>query len=276
MDEDEKEKEEREGEGKEEEGEDAGAIFETNRRYWDVSTPRKMEHGSYPVESFLGGESTLFEHEREAVGDVSGESLLHLQCNNGLDTLSWAREGASVTGVDISGESLRCARALADEAGLEAAFVQCNVYDVSRVLDRTFDVVYASRGVLVWLPDLEGWADAVARSLADDGVFYLFDSHPLVHLLDGDLDLRESYFDTDPRKYDETRFGADEENYQTAHTLSGVVTALASAGLRIEYVHEFPFDYWRRWDRMARDADGRWTLPGGPLPLTFSIRATPL
>lgn len=253
---------------------DPDAIFETNRRFWDVSTPRKMAHGSYPVDAFLAGESTLFDHERDAVGDVSDRSLLHLQCNNGLETLSWAREGADVTGVDISGESLRYARDLAREAGLDGDFVQCNVYDVGDVFDRTFDVVYTSRGVLVWLPDLDGWADAIARSLAEDGTFYLFDGHPILHVFDGDLDATRSYFDNEPRKHDDAGFGADEDNYRTVHKLGDVVTALASAGLRIEFVREYPFDYWRRWDDMVRDEQGRWTLPGDHVPLTVSIRAT--
>lgn len=255
--------------------ENTKTIFETNQAYWDVSTPRKMEYGSYPVESFFDGDSTLFEHEREEIGNVSGKSLLHLQCNNGLDTLSWAREGAEVTGIDISGESLRYARELADEAGIDARFVQCNVYDVGEVLDREFDIVYTSRGVLVWLPDLDGWADAVARSVTDDGIVYLFDEHPFLHVFDEDLDITRSYFDNLPQQHDETTFGADAENYQTVHKLGDVVNALASAGLRTEFIHEFPFDFWHRWDSMVQDENGRWTLPGDTVPQTFSLCARP-
>ena len=253
---------------------ESNTIFEVNRRYWDISTPRKMSHGSYPLESFLDGESTLVEHERREVGDVSGKSLVHLQCNNGLETLSWARAGADVTGIDISGESLRYAREIADEAGLDAELIQCNVYDVADVFDRRFDVVYTSRGVLVWLPDLDSWGEAIADSLVDGGTFYVFDEHPFLYVFDEDLNVAHSYFDSDPRIYHETRFGADVENYQTMHTLSDVVNALMSSGLQIEYIHEFPFDFWHRWDRMVRDDNDRWTLPGEQVPLTVSIRAT--
>ncbi|WP_135363535.1 class I SAM-dependent methyltransferase [Halosimplex halophilum] len=254
---------------------DPETVFAANRRYWDHSTPRKMAHGSYPLAAFRAGESTLFDHEREDVGAVSGRSLLHLQCNNGLETLSWAREGAEPVGIDISGESLRVARELAAESGLDAAFVQCNVYDAADALDRRFDVVYTSRGVLGWLPDLDGWADAVARSLAGDGVFYLFEGHPLVHSFDGDLGVGRSYFETGPRERTESDFGADERHYLTHHRLGDVVTALTSAGLRVEFLREHPFDYWRRWERMVRDDAGRWRLPGDPIPLTFSLRARP-
>lgn len=248
-------------------------IFEANRRFWDASTPGKMEVGSYPLESFREGESTLFDHEHEELGDVTGKTVLHLQCNNGLETLSLAREGADAVGIDISEESLRYARELAAETGIDAEFVQCNVYDVPEVLDREFDVVYTSRGVLVWLPDLADWADIIARSLTDDGVFYLFEGHPVADVYDDDLEMDGSYFDSHPRRYDEAGFGADQEHYRTQHTVGDAVSALASAGLQIEFVHEFPFAFWRRWEGMVEDEQGRWTLPGDPIPLTFSIRA---
>lgn len=248
-------------------------IFEANRRFWDASTPRKMEDGSYPLESFREGESTLFDHEREEIGDVTGKTLLHLQCNNGLETLSLAREGADAVGIDISGESLRYARELAAETGISAEFLQCNVYDVPAILDRSFDVIYTSRGVLVWLPDLEDWADVIVRSLSEDGIFYLFEGHPIADIFDDDLGPGVSYFDAHPRQYDEAAFGADQEHYRIQHTLGDVVTALASAGLRIEFVHEYPFAFWHRWEEMIEDECGRWTLPDESIPLTFSIRA---
>jgi len=253
--------------------EDPEEIREANRRFWDASTAQKMAVGSYPLASFRAGESTLFEHERRELGDVAGASLLHLQCNNGLETLSLARAGADAVGIDISGESLRYARELAAEVDVDASFVQCTVSDVPAVLDRTFDVVYTSRGVLVWLPDLDVWADSVARSLAEGGVFYLYDGHPIADIFDDDREPDGSYFDSDPRRYDGARFGADREHYRTRHTLGDVVTALASAGLDIEFVHEFPFAFWRRWEGMVRDERGRWTLSGDPLPLSVSIRA---
>jgi len=254
---------------------DREGVVAANRRYWDRSTPEKMAHGSYPLAAFRAGESTLFAHEREEVGSVSGRSLLHLQCNNGLETLSWARAGADAVGLDVSGESLRVARDLAAEAGLDAAFVQCDVYDAADALDRRFDVVYTSRGVLGWLPDLDEWADAVAGSLADDGRFYLFEGHPLVHAVDGDLDAVRSYFETGPHERTESDFGADERHFLTHHRLGEVLTALASAGLSVEFLREHPFDYWHRWDRMVRDDAGRWRLPGDPIPLSFSLLATP-
>ena len=107
--------------------------------------------------------------EVREVGDVRGKDLLHLQCHFGIDTLSWGRLGARVTGVDFSDRSIDLARSLAEEIGVEARFVLANVYEVPAVVDQDFDVVYASRGVLGWLPDIRRWADVVACSLRPGG-----------------------------------------------------------------------------------------------------------
>lgn len=248
-------------------------LVDVNRRFWDASTPRKMETGSYLLDDFREGTSTLFAHEQEELGNVTGKSLLHLQCNNGLETLSLAREGADAVGIDISGESIRYGRELAAETGIDATFVQCDVYDVPAVLDESFDVVYTSRGVLVWLPDLGAWAEVIADALTDDGVFYLYEGHPVADVFDDEFEMDGSYFDATPRRHDSAGFGVDQEHYQIQHTLGDVLTALTSAGLRIEFVHEFPFAFWHRWDGMVADDQGRWTLPGDHVPLSFSVRA---
>ena len=249
-------------------------IFDVNRRFWDASTPAKMNVGSYPLDTFGDGSSTLFPHEHDELGDVTEKTILHLQCNNGLETLSLARMGATVIGIDISGESLRCGQRLATEAGIDADFVQCNIYDVSNIFAQQFDIVYTSRGVLVWLPALSSWANNIVDLVRPGGTFYIYEGHPIADSYDDDLAFDGSYFDTHPRLYEQAGFGVDKEHYRTQHTLGAVTTALASAGLSIEFVHEFPFAFWRRWEGMVTDEQGRWCLPDDPIPLSFSIRAT--
>ena len=106
---------------------------------------------------------TLTPIEIDALGDVTGVSLLHLQCHFGLDTLSWARRGAEVTGVDFSARAIEFARALARELALPARFVQSDIYDLPAALQEEFDVVFTSYGVVYWLPDLPRWAAVAAR-----------------------------------------------------------------------------------------------------------------
>ena len=159
--------------------------LDDNRKLWDAWTAIHTTGAFYDVQRFRDDQNDIriAAWEREEVGDVSGASLLHLQCHFGLDTLSWARLGAArVTGVDFSEPAIAFARELAADVGLadRASFVASNVYDAPAALSgETFDVVYTSRGVLSWLPDLEPWANAVVACLAPGGTFFINEAHPV-------------------------------------------------------------------------------------------------
>ncbi|HPI33313.1 MAG TPA: methyltransferase domain-containing protein, partial [candidate division Zixibacteria bacterium] len=117
---------------------------EQNRRFWDEIADIHYRHPDYRVAEFLAGRSTLRPIERRLLGEVGGRTLLHLFCQFGLDTLSWARLGADATGVDISGRSIALAGELRRQTGLRAEFVQADVLELIGRLDRTFDIVFQS------------------------------------------------------------------------------------------------------------------------------------
>ncbi len=258
-----------------------------NRANWDE---RAVVHASgelYDLAGFRAGRSTLRPFELAEIGDVTGRSLVHLQCHLGQDTLSWARQGAEVTGLDFSAQALGIARGLAAEAGLEdrARFVEADVYEAGKVLDeRRFDIVYTGPGALVWLPDLDRWAAVAASLVADGGFVYLAEYHPLTGMLGVDgRTLERDYFDRRPMVVDEGSGYAGRaalENrlsVQWHHTLGEIVTALAGAGLRIEFLHEHPAAHGPGLPALRRDAfAGCYTpLPGDPqIPLVYSLRAT--
>jgi len=150
-----------------------------NRALWDEWTAIHETSSFYDLEAFKAGGSRLRDYEVDEVGDVTGKSLLHLQCHFGIDTLSWARLGARVTGADFSDRAIELGRSLAAELRLDATFVRSDLYDLPSVLDGQFDVVYTSRGVLGWLPDLGRWAGVVAHFLRPGGVFYMTEIHPV-------------------------------------------------------------------------------------------------
>jgi SAM-dependent methyltransferase len=153
-----------------------GQAEESNRALWDEMA--RVHIGAYKeVELLRRGEEILDPVELRELGDVGGKTMLHLQCHIGTDTLAWARRGAVVTGVDFSGQAIACAEGLRDELGLEARFLESNVYDLRVVLDEKSDVVYTSRGILCWLRDLEKWARAVSGFLKFGEIFYLLDFH---------------------------------------------------------------------------------------------------
>ena len=140
--------------------------FKANQSTWDKRAEHHIDSDFYDVKGFLEGNTSLKTIERSALGDVSGKTMLHLMCHFGQDTLSWARMGAKATGMDISSEAIRNARALNDQLGLDVRFIQSNIYDISDHLhEETFDIIFASYGVLGWLPDLNQYAHLVARHL---------------------------------------------------------------------------------------------------------------
>ena len=144
---------------------------EVNRANWDERVPIHVSGEFYDVASFKGGQERLQPFEIDEVGDVRGKKLLHLQCHFGIDTLSWARRGARVTGLDFSAPAVEAARGLAKEMGLEATFVHSDVYDAGGATGgRTFDIVYTGRGAIIWLPDIGRWAEVV-MDLLKPGAF---------------------------------------------------------------------------------------------------------
>ena len=164
-----------------------------NNALWEEWTAIHETSSFYDLEGFKAGGSRLRTYEVDEVGEVTGKSLLHLQCHFGIDTLSWARLGARVTGADFSDRAIQLARSLAAELGLAATFVCSDLYDLPAVLDEQFDVVYTSHGVLGWLPDLERWAGVVAHFLRPGGVFYLTEIHPVAQAFAEEPGLRLGY-----------------------------------------------------------------------------------
>ncbi len=172
-----------------------------NLKLWNHWTEVHEKSAFYDVEGFKAGTTSLWPLELEELGPFvrEGTTLLHLQCHFGLDTLSWARLGAEVVGLDLSDEAIALARRLADEVGLSgrAEFLCADLYDADAHLGgRLFDVVFVSWGAIEWLPDLERWAGIVARHLKPGGTFYLAEIHPFGYALDevpGEHDVQVKY-----------------------------------------------------------------------------------
>jgi SAM-dependent methyltransferase len=270
---------------------DVDQAIRANNELWDEWTRIHQTSTFYDLEGFKRGGNRLRAYELDEIGPVDGLELLHLQCHFGLDTLSWARLGARVTGADFSGAAVKLARSVAAEIGFGGArFVQSDIYDLPNVLDGQFDLVYTSRGVLGWLPDIRRWAKVAAHFVRPGGRFYITEIHPVAQVFDddgtkpGELRLRYPYwehseplaFPTEGSYADRTATIATPIEYGWDHGLGEIVSALIDAGLRIEALREYPFVDWPV-DFLAEQPDGTWRLPAGTpgeLPLFFSILAS--
>jgi SAM-dependent methyltransferase len=257
--------------------------LEANRRSWDQRVDVHRRTRFYDVDGFRAGASSLRPVEVEELGDVGGRSLLHLQCHFGLDTLSLARLGAVVTGVDFSEAAIELATSLAAELDMPARFIRSDVYELTRVLHEQFDIVFTSYGVLCWLPDIPVWARVVSRFLRPGGRFVIVENHPVAACfeeVDGRLELTYPLFQREPFEWMATDTYADRSipmepspMFEWSWTVSGMVSSLIDAGLRIESLRELPVSSWQRFPAMVQDPEGWWRLPNDPLPLLVGCRA---
>ena len=258
--------------------------LKTNLDHWNDSVAIHERSAMYRLEEFKAGRISLRSIERDEVGDVRGKSLLHLQCHFGLDTMSWARLGARVTGLDFSDAAVTRARELAAELKIDARFICSAIEDAPHALDEQFDIVFTSYGALCWLPDIAAWARVAARFVKPGGIFYIAEFHPLTQSFDSDhpteLRPRISYFHTEMQEYPPQTDYSDRAtmhrhgSHEWMYTTGGVVTALINAGLQIEFLHEFPRCLFKFFPIMVPDAEpGWWRIPGDPIPLIFSVRA---
>jgi len=256
--------------------------IEANKQSWAAIA---QDHYEAFKSVLSNSESTLSQTQIQELGDIKGKTLIHLQCNTGADTISLARMGAEVTGVDLVPENIFYARKLAADFGFDAVrFIESNVLEIMETNDEKYDVVYSTEGVLCWLPDLFLWARNVRHLLADDGFLYLLDGHPFYLVWDEDrlpdLVVKYPYFQKSPDR-DEWIGGyasqrKNKVNYSWMYSVGEIINALSQAGMHIEWFHEFDWLYYRSsLEKQINDKDGNWVYPEhrGRLPFTFSLKA---
>ncbi|MEV5858518.1 class I SAM-dependent methyltransferase [Streptomyces sp. NPDC052071] len=263
---------------------------EINRARWDERVPIHAAGDFYGLDAFLAGRDALRDFELAEVGDVTGRTLLHLQCHIGLDTLSWARHGAAhVVGLDFSGPAVETARGLARSLELpadRAAFVAADVYDAAQAVpDSSYDIVYTGLGALNWLPDVTRWAEVAASLVAPGGFLYLAEFHSFTDCLDDetgstvtyDYFSREAWVDDSPGTYaDLDAVTVHNRSVEWQHPVGEVVSALAAAGLRIEFLHEHDASLFPRYQVLKRGGDGYYRFPSDRprIPMMYSIKAS--
>ena len=257
--------------------------FDVNRNTWNEKVKIHSKSDMYDLDAFKKGKSSLMSYELEALGDVNGKSLLHLQCHFGQDTLSWSRAGAKCVGVDLSDEGIALAKALNEELKLTAEFVRCNVLDTSVYIQDRFDIVFTSYGVIGWLPDLKPWGQMIAERLKSGGVFYMAEFHPIVWMFDyleGRQIMKYGYMQDDViyEEYEGTyanqKSKMTSKEYGWNHGLSEVINALIEAGLTIDYLNEYDESPYDVLPDLEKTKSGMYTTKDKLYPLIFEIKAT--
>ena len=269
-----------------------------NLANWEERVPLHVE--GYGVEAFAADP----EHVSTVVRDdlpyllphvpgasLAGLELCHLQCHIGTDTISLARLGARMTGLDFSAPAVAAATELSEATAAGADFVQADVYDAADVLEPgSFDLVYTGIGALCWLPDVRRWADVVARLLTPGGRLFIREGHPMLWSLgdsrpDGLLVVEHPYRERlEPTVWDEdgTYVETDVEfehtiTHEWNHGIGDILTAVLDAGLTITSFVEHDSAPWDPLPGLTeRDEDlQEWRLADRPwrVPFTYTLQA---
>jgi 2-polyprenyl-3-methyl-5-hydroxy-6-metoxy-1,4-benzoquinol methylase len=261
-----------------------------NRKNWNERVSIHSNTSDYPdynISGFNKGKSTLKPIELKEIGIVKNKKLLHLQCHFGLDTLSWARRGASVTGVDFSEKAIQLAKELSLLNNIKSNFICSNIFDLKKVLKGKFDIVFASYGILCWINNLNSWLEIVSYFLKPNGIFFIIDSHPFSDSLSYDSTSNKCYFNY---SYFNTKAYKDLSDYsyvksinklknnisyEWKHTLSELINGLLINNLDIINIKEYHYDFWNRYPNMRLNKNGYWKLIDNriKIPLMYSIKA---
>ncbi len=258
--------------------------LELNRQNWNNRVAGHLTSDFYQMDAFRAGESSLKEIELALLENVEGKKILHLQCHFGQDTLSLARMGASVTGIDFSDKAIREAQNLAAELSIEATFLCCDVYSTSEHLSEKFDIVYTTYGTIGWLPDLNKWAKVIAERLKPGGKLIFVDFHPVVWMFDNDFkQVAYNYFQGSPIVEEVSSSYADKEIEITDttitwnHGLSEVYQALQKAGLTINHFSEYPFSPYDCLNDLIEVEPNRFQVKHlvNKIPMVYALTAHP-
>ena len=255
--------------------------YQANRELWNSRVDAHIDSDFYDHQGFLEGRNSLNAPELELLGDVAGLRILHLQCHFGQDSLSLARMGARVTGVDISDQAIMRAREINHQLQLDAEFVCCNVLEVTDHIDEKFDLVFASYGTIGWIETLDPYFKNVERLLSDDGRYLIVDFHPVYWMFNDDLSAIEyAYFNRGPiiEEVEGSYASADAnpkmKEYGWNHPFDEIIGAVHKAGMRLVDFREYDFSPYDIFKNGTRGDQG-YQVKGleGKIPLIYSLVA---
>ncbi len=256
---------------------------EKNKAAWNSRTDHHINSAFYDVEGFLKGQNSLNDIELKLLGDVGGKNILHLQCHFGQDSISLARMGAQVTGVDLSDNAINKAIELATKANVTANFICCDIYDLPMHLDKKFDIVFTSYGTVGWFPDLDKWASIISTFLKPGGRFVFAEFHPVVWMFDNDFEkVAYTYAKSAPIVEVEHGTYADKEApiitemITWNHSIAEVLSSLLQHGLEINSFEEFDYSPYNCFNKTIQFEPKKFRIAHfeNKIPMVYALSAT--
>lgn len=251
-----------------------------NKALWNAKVPVHVGSEFYGMNDFLYGKSSLKHVELDLLGDLKGKRVLHLQCHFGQDSISLARLGASVVGVDLSDAAIQKGQTLASELQADVTFICCDIYDLPNHLDEQFDLVFSSYGTIGWLPDMTKWAQVVSRFLKPSGKFVFVEFHPVVWMFDNDFTyVQYPYLKAEPiievteGTYADREAPLQNDSVNWNHGLSEVMQALINESITIVDFKEYDYSAYNCFPNMEQLGEDRFQLKifGNKIPMMYSL-----
>lgn len=257
--------------------------IETNRNSWNAKVEPHLKSDFYFVEEFLKGKTSLNSIELDLLGDIQDKEILHLQCHFGQDSISLSRLGAKVTAMDFSEKAIEAAKDLTQKCKTDTQFICTDVYNLPNVLDKKFDIIYTSYGVIGWLPDLQKWAKIISDFLKPGGKLVFVEFHPFIWMYDDDFkEVKYHYFNQNAIVETEEGTYADKtaaivQNYvMWNHPTSEVLNSLIQNGLQINRFDEYNYSPYPCFNTIEKLEDRKFIISqfGQKIPYVFSVLAT--
>ena len=253
-----------------------------NRESWNNRTESHLKSDFYDLKGFLKGKSSLNEIELSLLGNIEGKSILHLQCHFGQDSISLSRMGADVTGIDLANKAIESAVEIAKQTNAETQFICCELYELPKYLDKEFDIIYTSYGTIGWLPDLNKWAEIIAKFLKANGLFIFIEFHPFVWMYNDDFDeIKYRYFnsgaitETESGTYADKQAAISQSYVMWNHSLSEVLGSLLKNNLEIISFNEYDYSPYDCFNKTIKIAERKYRIEhmDNKIPMTYSLVA---
>ncbi len=256
--------------------------IQKNKAAWNDKTDHHFNSAFYDVDSFVKGKNSLNKIELDLLDDVTGKTILHLQCHFGMDSISLSRMGAIVTGVDLSDKAIEKAKELALKTNTNAEFICCDLYDLGEHLDKQFDIVFTSYGTIGWLPDMDKWAAIISKYLKQGGTFFFADFHPVLWMFDDDFEkITYKYEKSDPiietisGTYADRSAPIISETISWNHSISEVLNSLIKHGLEITVLNEYDYSPYNCFNKTEEFEPGKFRINHlqNKIPMVYAIVA---
>lgn len=256
--------------------------LEINRQSWNQKTDIHLQSPFYDLDGFLKGQSSLNEIELALLGDLTGKSILHLQCHFGQDTISLSRLGADVTGIDLSDKAIGSAKQIAEKTKSNTNFICCDIYNLPEHLEKQFDIVFTSYGVIGWLPDLDKWSKIISKYLKPNGQFIFVEFHPVVWMFDNNFEKVDyNYFnsgaiiETESGTYADKTADITQEYVMWNHSMSEVINSLIKNGMEIISLDEFDYSPYNCFNKTIEIKPKKYRIAHleNKIPMVYSIKA---